>query len=156
MLARADLARRQVRASVILASGLKMKIVIAPPPNFEQVCAAFPLARTSAIFAWDDTIYNPNEIVVESVLKVHEAVHGQRQKGKPELWWERYIADPEFRYAEELPAHRAEYRYMVQFASRNGWHRAELLNHTAKRLVAPLYAYGAAYTVQRAAMELLR
>jgi hypothetical protein len=57
-----------------------MKIVIAQPPNFEQVAAVFPEARNKdAVFTYGDTVYNPSGAVLSVPLQAHEAVHVARQ-----------------------------------------------------------------------------
>jgi hypothetical protein len=55
-----------------------------------------------------------------------------------EAWWTRYLADPEFRLAEEIPAHRAEYK---TFCSRVRDYQARMRfgRAIAERLGGPLY-----------------
>lgn len=119
-----------------------MKIVRARPPLWEEIHAAFPMAsKPGVIFTWGDTIYNPSGVVITPELKAHEGVHFSRQTNHPpaiEAWWRRYIADPEFRFAEELPAHRAEYQ---AFRNRVRCYpsRAAFANALAQRLASPLY-----------------
>lgn len=120
-----------------------MKIVVGRPPNFEQIAAVFPIARgPGAIFTFGDTIFSPGgEHLVTPELKAHEGVHYSRQTGdltKIEAWWSRYLVDAEFRLAEELPAHRAEYRqFCAQHRDYN--RRARFLHVIAARLAGPLY-----------------
>lgn len=119
-----------------------MKIVVEKPPNFDQIVAKFPLADGAVLFAWGDVIYNPKGIYVPQFLLAHETVHGMRQLGQGgiEPWWTKYIEDEEFRYQEEIAAHRVEYAIIAQqIGDRNA--RAKLLMATAARLVAPLYGY---------------
>lgn len=118
-----------------------MKIVVGKPPNFDQIVAQFPMAVGKVLFAHGDTVYNPTGIYIPNYLLAHEAVHGMRQVGAGiEKWWEQYIADEEFRFQEELAAHRVELAVLSQeVRDRNA--RAKLLMATAARLVAPLYGY---------------
>ncbi len=134
-----------------------LKIEIANPPNFEQILAAFPSAgQTGVIFAYGDTIYNPSNIVVSAPLLAHEEVHGYRQRmpiREIEAWWTHYIADPEFRYGEELLSHAAEYRAQLRFVhDRN--ERVKLVMRTAQRLLAPLYNYGKTKSLNQAISDL--
>lgn len=117
-----------------------MKIVNGVPPNFEQIAAAFPMARLDGtIFAYGDTVYVIGLDDLPPHLRAHEAVHLERQRGDgPQRWWQRYIADVEFRLAEEIVAHRSEYgaiRSAVR--DRNAAHRHLL--QIAGRLASPLY-----------------
>jgi hypothetical protein len=125
-----------------------MKVVVDKPPNFEQIVAKFPLAEGKVLFAWGETIYNPQGIHIPNYLLAHEAIHGMRQLGKIaggdgdplQTWWTKYIEDEEFRFQEELAAHRVEFAVLSQeLRDRNA--RAKLLMATAARLVAPLYGY---------------
>jgi hypothetical protein len=100
------------------------------PPNYAAINRAFKVRGKPVIFCYGDTIYNPGRIKVPPRLHAHEEVHSRHQAmfGDPEVWWQRYIADPEFRLFEEIPAHRAEYRVAP-----------ELLEEIATRLCSPLY-----------------
>lgn len=98
-------------------------------------------SKPGVIFTWGDTIYNPSGITVSNELKAHEGVHFSRQTNHTpaiEGWWRRYIADVEFRLAEELPAHRAEYQ---AFRNRVRCFRSRISFVTAlsARLASPLY-----------------
>lgn len=130
-----------------------LKIEIANPPNFDKILTAFPHAnRHGVIFAYGDTIYNPSGIVIPPPLVAHEEVHGRRQTS-PEKWWLSYIADPEFRYNEELYAHAAELlAFKKIITDRN--QRAKLMMTTAQRLLAPLYNYGVPKSLNQAICDL--
>lgn len=133
-----------------------MKVEIASPPLFERISAAFPKAtEPGVIFAFGDIIYNPSGIEIPPPLLAHEEVHGVRQLrgGGAEQWWEKYITDPQFRYAEELPAHAAEFRRFTQIV-RDRNQRAKLLMSTAQRLIAPLYSYGQPKSLNQAICDL--
>ena len=134
------------------------------PPNFEQVVAAFPDAdKPGVIFAYDGSIYNPSGGFIPPALIAHEDVHLERQRqlgpgagattqwSGPDLWWQRYLEDSDFRYHEELLAHAAEFR-MLRYEDRN--QGAALLMRTALRLIAPLYRYEPPRTLQQALKDL--
>lgn len=128
-----------------------MRVVVARPPLFAEIDAAFGVAGKPVIFAWGDTIYNPQGGPISVELQAHESVRGQRQGGAIEAWWRRYIAEPEFRLAEEIPAHQAEYREFcrnnVNGKARNG--RRLVLHHIAARLASPLYGRLVSYDAAR-------
>lgn len=116
-----------------------MKVVVALPPMFEAIAAVFPEAvKPGVIFTWGDTLYNPSAVRISPELAEHEEVHRVRQGADPELWWKRYLSEASFRYAEELPAHQAEYK---AFCRRNAEpeKRNRFLFAIAARLAGPLY-----------------
>lgn len=110
------------------------------PPNFARIASAFPEAACGGVlFSYGPDIYNPSGVVIPDWLLAHEKKHCERQLD-PEAWWDRYLTDDDFRYNEELIAHREEYRVQVsKVRDRNA--RARLAMRTAKRLVAPLYNF---------------
>lgn len=116
-----------------------MRVVVGPPPNIKEIAAVMPTA--GAIFCYGDTIYSPDGGRLPSTLHAHEAVHSWRQGKTDEsiqAWWAQYLKDPQFRLAEEVPAHRAEY---VEFCrlERDKEKRFRFLVQTALRLAGPLY-----------------
>ena len=112
------------------------EIVVGWPPIKDRILEAFPAvrARRGVIFSWGSIIYNPHNVAIPPALRAHEAVHEVQQNGDPLAWWERYIADPAFRYEQELLAHRAEWRAQPNRAAR----RAGLVE-IARRLSSPMY-----------------
>lgn len=119
-----------------------MRIETARPPIWDRAIIAFPsiLKTHGVLFAWGDTIFNPDGVDVPSITQAHEEVHSIRQEklGSVEVWWDRYISDPAFRFGEELPAHQVEYRVAYEKAA----HRRErqfYLKQIAERLSGPLY-----------------
>lgn len=115
-----------------------MEVKFEYPPMWQEINDVFHVEGQPVIYAWDDIIYNPMKIVIPQELIDHEGVHSVRQEGKPEEWWKEYLVDPEFRLAEEIPAHQAEY---VSFCNRNKDRnkRAQFLFTIAQRLSGPLY-----------------
>lgn len=105
-----------------------MKVITAFPPNYRRINAAFNVRGRGVIFCYGDVIYNPGRINVTPALLAHEAVHSGQQGADPATWWDRYIADPQFRLAQEIPAHAAEYRVAPH-----------LLQEIAGRLSSRLY-----------------
>lgn len=111
------------------------------PPLFDKIHAKFDVAGKPIIFAFGQVIYNPERIKIPSTLFAHEKVHGERQ-GKQfsdiENWWLRYIEDKEFRFTEELLAHRAEYHAYRKLHG-PGQRTAKYLDQVAEKLSSPLY-----------------
>lgn len=129
-------------------------IIVARPPNFDQVLAAFPNAdKPGVIFAYDGNVYAPSGADIPPALIAHEEVHLRRQKFTgPDVWWNLYLYDPDFRYYEELLSHAAEFKTLKLGNDRNAG--AALLMRTAMRLVAPLYNYVPPRTLQQAIKDL--
>lgn len=105
---------------------------------YDELDAVFHVrGKKGVVFTFGDAIYVPDGHPVAPALQAHEEVHCARQPD-PASWWRRYIDDPEFRLAEEIPAHRAEYRFICnEYRDRNL--RAQLLHALANRLSGPLY-----------------
>ena len=119
-----------------------MKIVHAYPPNIDQIDEVFKVRGTpGVVYTYGDTIYVPDGSVVSPSLKSHEGVHYSRQtndRGAIEAWWARYLTDAEFRLAEELPAHRAEFRTFCAL-HKDRTLQMRMLHAIADRLAGPLY-----------------
>ena len=116
-----------------------MRVAVDYPPLYEEIAAAFDIANRNVLFAWGETIYNPKDFDIAPELLAHEQVHAQRQGDDIEGWWRRYIDEPEFRFAEEVPAHIVEYQTLIANAGNNRKARRRYLAYVAKRLASPLY-----------------
>lgn len=121
---------------------MKQEIVIAYPPVYERCIAAFgadPIVGKPVIWSWGSTIYNPMNIAIPHELLRHEAVHGERQGAGETInsWWDKYLTSPQFRYDEELVAHRAEWMDYIRY--RPGKDNTAMLNKIAERLASALY-----------------
>ena len=116
------------------------------PPNYEEILSVFPMAyRIETIFAYAPDIYVPSGKPLSEALVAHESVHIERQTayhGEQGIgvkgWWRHYLADVQFRYEEELLAHRAEYLHMIQNATCRQMRRSAL-KQVATRLASQLY-----------------
>ena len=131
-----------------------LTVVDASPPNFDKIVAVLPEAATPGVmFAYDGKVYFPGgKGPLTRELNDHETVHLDRQKHQGlDSWWDSYLTDVDFRYNEELLAHRAEYRTYCK-RHINPVKRAQFLRLVAKRLASPLYAAG--LTPERAAIEI--
>lgn len=133
-----------------------MKIIHERPPNFEDIQRVFPMADNyGVIFAFNSAIYSPSGVEIPYPLIKHEEVHLARQ-GATEAdaikWWDKYLKSMDFRYAEELVAHRAEYLACIETAKNRNMKR-KALKFVAKRLASPLY--GNMVTKKQAGLEIL-
>lgn len=113
------------------------------PPLFDEIKAVFPAAdNVGVLFSWQDRIYwpKPNGADISAALYAHEAVHGRRQAeyvDGVEGWWRRYLVDKDFRFEEEILAHKAEYAEFCRNSVRN--QRRMYLHSVASRLASALY-----------------
>ena len=125
-----------------------MAFITSRPPNYADIVKVFPGASSmDVIFAYAPDIYIPSGRPLPPSLIAHEGVHVERQlEMGVEAWWARYLVDVQFRYNEELLAHRAEYRVIIEGASRQV--RRSALKMVAKRLTLPLY--GSLVSLQKA------
>jgi hypothetical protein len=120
-----------------------MRVVSAHPPNITAILKAFPEACSAGVmFCYDDTIYahGYNEVSLPDEYHIHESVHMKQQRehcGGPEGWWNEYITDSAFRLAQEIPAYRAQYQFLVEGAGRQA--RRKILSQVAKMLSSGLY-----------------
>lgn len=119
-----------------------MKVLLQHPPNIDEIDAAFgSRSKPGILYAYGDAIYNPSGAPLTPWLLAHELTHILNQAGDPDAWWRKYIEDVEYRYNEELLAHRAEMRTRLQgVRDRNA--RIKLVMETAARLSNPLYKTG--------------
>ncbi len=117
---------------------MTLRIVREPPPNYQEVLAVFPAAaKPGTYFCFGRAIFVPvGNANVSAWLMAHEEIHAQRQGGDPAGWWRRYLDDPAFRLAEELPAHQAEFHY---FDGKPRRERMFYLRQAATRLSSKLY-----------------
>lgn len=117
------------------------------PPNYDAILAVFPMAsRRETIFAYAPDIYVPSGKPLSEALVAHESIHIERQlayrgdfgRAGVEAWWDKYLGNIEFRYEEEVLAHRAEYQHMIQNATCRQMRRSAL-KQVATRLASQLY-----------------
>ena len=107
------------------------------PPNYAAIKAAFnpPL---NVVFTYGNIIYAPYiDFDLPHDLIVHETVHKDQQKDNPELWWDKYILDPSWRFHQELQAYRAQYKAYLQ--NHNREEAFKFLLAIASDLSGPIY-----------------
>ena len=110
------------------------------PPNYDAIFKAFKPGK-HVVFAYDDAIYNPHNLLLREAIIEHEKVHLRQQKKHPGGavgWWEDYIRDKYFRLRQEAEAHRQEYLVMMDKAI-NRHERRSAARIVAKKLASPLY-----------------
>lgn len=130
-----------------------MNIVSGTPPNYADIVKVFPAAtREGVVFTYGDTVYVRGKAELPVQLKVHEGVHVQQQKSiGAQPWWDRYLVDGQFRFEQELVAHRAEYRRLRSIDKNLGRRHLDFI---AKRLSSPLYGGICTFREARKAIRL--
>lgn len=151
-----------------------MRIITDWPPNIDAIRAAFPLGdRVDLAFAFGDRVYSPGSSTLHASIQAHEQVHCDRQRAMGQFghqfavmpddrtleWWDHYLKDPQFRLAEEIPAHRAEFLWWAARPGAekpiDGFRSARLyhLHQTAVKLASPLYGRMISLSEARKAIE---
>ncbi len=117
-----------------------MNIINDWPPNIDELREHFPITD-SVIFTYSPNVYVPSGTPLTPALEEHEKVHLNQQKDNPDVWWRYYLMDVQFRYEQELEAHRVEWRVFKQY-NRDRNQRADYLQQISRRLAGPLYNTG--------------
>ncbi len=116
-----------------------MKLSRELPPNYEEICKTLsPTSET--VFTYGDTLHIPQNIDLnrlEDHLLVHEEVHSKQQID-PVEWWNKYLADPEFRLEQELQSYGAQYAFIKQKNILAKWKKG-FLERIAADLASPMY-----------------
>ena len=121
------------------------------PPNIEAIRAVLPVTEKN-IFAYNNRIYVPGGGELPLWLHAHEKVHFEQQEEHGvQAWWDRFLADEAFRLAQEIPAHRAEYRTFC-FYNKDRNEQSRFLRILGTRLSAPMY--GGIITTNEAMKEI--
>jgi hypothetical protein len=90
----------------------QMKQKVETPPNYLDIVKVFgELDLHNTLFCYGDTIYNPGGKTISPDLEIHEDTHRVQQGDAPELWWEQYLNDIEFRLRQEIEAYSAQYQF---------------------------------------------
>lgn len=112
------------------------------PPNYAQLKSF--ITDEHPIFTYGDTVYAPyHEKIPDDVLE-HEKVHIEQQKlyTSPDIWWNKYILDRDFRLSQELEAFAKQYQWIRNISKQAG--KASLIE-LAGNLSSPLYRLNLTY-----------
>lgn len=112
------------------------------PPNYGAITEVFNIkGKTNIVFTYGDTLYVPggSAIDIDKHLLRHEETHTRQQAAMGvEAWWDRYLADPGFRFTQELEAYRNQYRSMATLPLKR---RIGYLDHISTDLSGPMYGH---------------
>jgi hypothetical protein len=117
-----------------------MEIVTGYPPNIELIRTVFPV-NGDTVFAWGDVIFSPQGEGLTPDLVYHEHVHRRQQQlfGGPELWWNEYLSNIDFRLTQELEAYFHQWQWVRRHL--NDKIAKTFLIQYAKQLASPLYQF---------------
>ena len=111
------------------------------PPNIVSVRANYQFGATfekGIIFVYGNDIHCINDLSDHHI--VHELVHVRQQTEiGPDIWWDRYFTDVEFRLEQETEAYQAQWKFLMENYSRP--QRRFLLKLLVKDLSGPMYGH---------------
>lgn len=117
-----------------------MRVVTGRPPNYERIVAALGRPVIEVVYCWGEVIFNPSGKPLHPSTLAHERVHSEQQLALgPERWWERYLADQQFRLDQEVPAFQAQWRWLSGHLDRAG--RRAALRQIAGQLSGGTYGH---------------
>lgn len=111
-----------------------------PPPKVYNACRKkFGVKFDDGVcWTYGDTIFTKYPITDKSLIK-HEATHyTQQRKIGVIAWWDKYLADEEFRFSQELEAYQKQYQHYCYF-NKNKEQRFLYLRRIATDLSGPMY-----------------
>lgn len=128
-----------------------MHVVESYPPNIEKIHQVIdPEDTKHACFTYGDAIHNPSGGYIDECVGIHEAHHSIQQEavGGPDVWWDRWLHDVNFRARQELEAYGLQFRRFCELnADRNK--RAKELHRLATDLSSMQYGGVVAYVDAR-------
>lgn len=137
-----------------------MQLLSGFPPNIEKIRSVFPDIAPRAVFTYGDTMFiqDTKPVEVAEHLVQHEMTHTLQQGEYPEVWWNKYLSDVEFRLSQEIEAYGRQYRYIYDRTLNK--YAKEALMMLAIDLSGPMYGnlltFGEAETkIRRAAKNAL-
>lgn len=117
-----------------------MKIVNDFPPNIDKIDSVLHVKdRKNVLYAYGDTIFNPGGGSLSDDLIAHEGVHRRQQEefGSPDGWWDRYLADVDFRLSQEVEAYKTQLAYAGENYNRE--RRRQLRKFVVGSLASKMY-----------------
>ena len=110
------------------------------PPNYKAIAKTFKISgRTNIVYTYGNKLYVPggDRISLDPHLMIHEETHvAQQAEIGVKEWWKKYLADPDFRFIQEVEAYRNQYSSMGVLPLKQ---RFAYLDHIATDLSGPMY-----------------
>lgn len=118
---------------------MNLKIVKELPPNIEKIKQSGLIPDSLAVFAYGDIVYNPSGQEIPADLIYHEDIHRQQQEffASPEIWWDKYLFDKNFRQEQEVEAYASQINWIKKHLGTRMYEY--MLNSCATALSSPMY-----------------
>ena len=113
-----------------------MNILKEYPPNYEEIRKHFNPGR-EVVFTYGKNLYNPHDLKIMNHLLEHEKVHARQQGASPEVWWNKYFENKEFRLEQETEAYATQYNFVKESLNDEG--QKIFLEAIAQDLAGELY-----------------
>lgn len=87
------------------------------PPVWDKVLAQIPSVakhRDRIWMTYGKEIYSESPIPQEILAHELKHVRQQTKDMDKDVWWDKWLNDLEFRYAQELEGYREQYRYVAE------------------------------------------
>lgn len=115
-----------------------MKLSHEKPPNYDDIKQSMgDVWEQDVALCFGDTIHTKRTELLPDVI-VHEKVHENQQGFSPQIWWQMYLKDKDFRYSQELAAYTEQAKFIKRcILDRNA--RFKCLQEVAKDFASPIY-----------------
>ena len=131
----------EVRMKPVLAKN-EMKIIKKQPPNIQEINEAGLFYDKNSLFCWGEEIYTLATDQIYPDILYHEQIHSRQQKvfGSPEMWWKKYLINPEFRKDQEVEAFAEQLKFVrIHYKNKE---IKDALNEFAGNLSSNMYNLG--------------
>ena len=88
-----------------------MKILNQLPPNYELITISDLKPTKDTTYCFGSVIYNPSGKKLTPDIEHHENLHSKQQGDNPDLWWNLYLSDKQFRMNQEIAAYGEQYAF---------------------------------------------
>lgn len=119
------------------------------PPNYSFIKEILgDIESDKPIFCFGDTIYNPFGVKLTPDLERHEEVHSEQQSHLPEVWWNKYLLDKDFRLSQEIEAYGEQFVFIKSLPKITPklieWFQDRIASSLASPLYGRMISYGEA------------
>ena len=90
-----------------------MEIIKSFPPNYDIINFSLDPPK-HAIYCYGDKIYNPSGRELTPDIEYHESIHSKQQGNNPDLWYNKYLTDKDFRLNQEIEAYGEQYLFIKE------------------------------------------
>src|SRR3990167_5474813 len=91
-----------------------MEIVHSRPLIYDKIIAAGMKPSDTVVYTVGNKLFNPSGARITDDILAHEETHEFQQGDNPDVWWDRYLIDQEFRVSQEAEAYGAQYAFICR------------------------------------------